>query len=258
MLLAIDAGNTNVVVGVYDGDKKRCQWRAATWAERTADEYAALLTQWLAMADLKVSDVTDVAIASVVPSSLRDLRQLAKDTFGCVPLVVGDSDVRLGIEIRLDRPAEAGADRVVNAVGAHVTYGGPLIVIDFGTATTFDVVDKDGNYCGGAIAPGINLSLEALHTATAKLPRIALDVPKLAIGRDTVSAMLSGIYWGYLGLIEGLVTRLTAEMGGKAKVIATGGLAPLFAAGTQMVHHVDSDLTLRGLVEIYRRNRKRG
>ncbi|MSP20501.1 MAG: type III pantothenate kinase [Alphaproteobacteria bacterium] len=263
MLLAIDAGNTNVVFGVFDGDKKLCQWRAATRPDRTADEYAVLLTQWLANEGLKVSAITDVAIASVVPTILRDLRHLANRTFGHKPLVIGDDGVVLGLEVRIDRPAEAGSDRLCDAVAAHATYGGPLIVIDFGTATTFNVVDDKGNYRGGAIAPGINLSLEALHQATAKLPRIAVEQPARAIGRDTISAMQSGIYWGYIGLIEGLTRRLAKEFGGKTKikmkmkmkVIATGGLAPLFANGTQVVDHVDTDLTLRGLVEIHRRNR---
>ena len=255
MLLAIDAGNTNVVLGVYDGQKKRCQWRAATWQDRTADEYSALLNQWMAAEGLNPASITDVAIASVVPRMLRDLRQLSERMFKCTPLVVGDQGVVLGLKVLIDRPAEVGADRLVNAIAAHATYGGPLIVIDFGTATTFDVVDGEGNYCGGAIAPGINLSLEALHAATSKLPHIAVEAPPRAIGRDTVSAMQSGIYWGYVGLIEGLVVRLAGELGGTVKVIATSGLAALFANGTKTVHHVDSDLTLRGLVEIYRRNR---
>jgi type III pantothenate kinase len=255
MLLAIDAGNTNVVLGIYDGDKKRCQWRAATWQERTSDEYAALLTQWLSLEGLTAASITDVAIASVVPRMLRDLRQLAERMFRCTAMVVGDPNVSIGAKVLIDRPSEVGADRLVNAVAAHSTYGGPLIVIDFGTATTFDVVDGQGNYCGGAIAPGINLSLEALHLATSKLPHIAVEAPPRAIGRDTVSAMQSGIYWGYVGLIEGLVARLSAELGGIPKVIATGGLAPLFASGTKAVQHVDADLTLRGIVEIFRRNR---
>ena len=257
MLLAIDAGNTNVVFGVFDGAKKRCQWRAATRLDRTADEYAVLLAQWMQAEGIRTSAIKDVAIASVVPKILRDLRQLAERTFGRAPLVVGEKGVQLGTEIKIDRPQEAGADRLCDAVAAHATYGGPLIVIDFGTATTFNVVDGKGAYCGGAIAPGINLSVEALHAATAKLPRIAVEAPEHAIGRDTVSAMQSGIYWGYIGLIEGLTRKLKAEFGGRAKmkVIATGGLAPLFANGTEVVDHVDSDLTLRGLVEIHRRNR---
>ena len=255
MLLAIDSGNTNVVVGVYDGGVKKCQWRAATWAQRTADEYAAFLRQWLAAEKLSPADITDVVIATVVPRTRRDLRQLAEKTFGCTPLIVGDPGVRLGIEVRIDRPGEVGADRLVNAIAAHMSHNGPLIVLDFGTATTFDVVDGDGNYCGGVIAPGINLSLEALHGATAQLPRIAVDAPSKVIGGGTVGAMQSGIYWGYIGLIEGLVARIRAEWGAELKVIATGGLAPLFAGGTSAIGEVDPDLTLRGLVEIHRRNR---
>ena len=255
MLLAIDSGNTNVVVGVYDGEVKKCQWRAATWAQRTADEYAAFLTQWLAAEGLAPADVTDVVIATVVPRTLRDLRQLAEKTFGCSPLIVGDPGVSLGIEVRLERPAEVGADRLVNAIAAHVTYGEALIVLDFGTATTFDVVDGDGNYCGGVIAPGVNLSLEALHGATAQLPRIAVDAPPRVIGGGTVGAMQSGIYWGYIGLIEGLVARIRGEWGGDLKVVATGGLASLFAGGTPMIGEVDPDLTLRGLLKVHRHNR---
>lgn len=261
MLLAIDAGNTNVVFGVFEGATKRCQWRAATRLDRTADEYAVLLAQWIQAEGIKTSAIKDVAIASVVPKILRDLRQLAERTFGHAPLVIGEQGVKLGIDVNIDRPNEAGADRLCDAVAAHTAYGGPLIVIDFGTATTFNVVDRKGNYCGGAIAPGINLSVEALHAATAKLPRIAVEAPERAIGRDTVSAMQSGIYWGYIGLIEGMTRKLKAEFAGsrksgaKMKVIATGGLAPLFANGTEVVDHVDGDLTLRGLVEIHRRNR---
>ncbi|MBY0429697.1 MAG: type III pantothenate kinase, partial [Rhodospirillales bacterium] len=174
--------------------------------------------------------------------------------FGCEPLVVGDDNVRLGLNILLDRPEEVGADRLVNAVAAHACYQGALLVIDFGTATTFDVVDGQGNYCGGAIAPGINLSLEALHTAAAKLPRVAIGRPKTVIGKATVPAMQAGIYWGYVGLIEGLVQRMKQEFGAPMTVIATGGLAPLFAEATNAIDHLDPDLTLRGLLEIHRRN----
>jgi len=255
VLLAIDAGNTNVVFGVYDGDKQRHQWRAATRLDRTSDEYAALLTQWLALADLTPGSIQSVVICSVVPRLLRDLRRLSEKVFKSRPMVVGEEGVRLGIEVRY-RSDEIGADRLADAIAAHATYKGPLIVIDFGTATTFNVVDDKGNYVGGAIAPGVNLTLEALHAATAKLPRIAVEEPKRAIELDTVSAMNSGIYWGYIGLIEGLTARIAAEFGGatKMKVVATGGLAPLFAHGTKVVDHVDPDLTLRGLVEIFRRN----
>ncbi len=255
MLLTIDAGNTNVVFGLFEGDTKRCQWRAATRTDRTADEYAALLTQWLTLEGLTPSSIKNVVIASVVPRLLRDLRLLSEKVFRCRPMVVGEEGIALGIEVKY-RKDEIGSDRLADAIAAHVTYKGPLIVIDFGTATTFNVVDENGNYCGGAIAPGVNLTLEALHAAAAKLPRITIEEPKRTIGLDTVSAMNSGIYWGYIGLIEGLTARIKAELGltSKIKVVATGGLAPLFAHGTKVVDHVDPDLTLRGLVEIFRRN----
>jgi type III pantothenate kinase len=254
MLLAIDAGNTNIVFGIYDGDALRCHWRAATSPARTADEYAALLAQWMTAEGLQATLLSGAIIASVVPRALSDLRHLV-ERLGHTPLVVGDPQVRLDIEVRIDRPAEVGADRLVNAVAAHSAYGGPLIVLDFGTATTFDVVDGDGNYCGGVIAPGIKLSLEALHTATAKLPRIGIEKPEHVVGRGTVGAMRSGIYWGYVGLIEGIVARIQAEEGGERPVVATGGLAPLFAGGTDLITHVEPELTLRGLREIWERNR---
>jgi type III pantothenate kinase len=183
------------------------------------------------------------------------LKQLCRRYFKCDPLVVGEENVKLGLNILLDRPEEVGADRLVNAVAAHKRYHGPLIVIDFGTATTFDVVDDKGNYLGGAIAPGINLSLEALHTAAAKLPRVAIGRPKQVIGKATVPAMQSGIFWGYVGLIEGLTQRISTEYGGEMKVIATGGLAPMFADATSTIQHLDPDLTLFGLLEINRRNK---
>ena len=185
---------------------------------------------------------------------LFNLKTLCRKYFKVDPLVVGDAEVDLGIQVFLDRPEEVGADRLVNAIAAHEVYKGPLIVIDFGTATTFDVVDEDGNYCGGAIAPGINLSLEALHMAAAKLPRVAIGKPDKAIGKGTTTAMQSGIFWGYIGMIEGLTQRMKEEFGAEMTVIATGGLATLFAESTDVIQHSDSDLTLRGLLAIHKRN----
>ncbi|MBI2236732.1 MAG: type III pantothenate kinase [Magnetospirillum sp.] len=254
MLLAIDSGNTNIVFAVFDGEQVRGEWRASTDTERTADELGVWLTQLLSIAGLERKAVTAAIVASVVPAMVFSLKTLCRRYFACEPLVVGDEGVELGIEVRLDRPEEVGADRLVNAVAAHKCYQGPLIVIDFGTATTFDVVDSEGNYCGGAIAPGINLSLEALHMAAAKLPRVAIGRPKQVIGKATVPAMQSGIFWGYVGLIEGLVMRIKAEFGAEMLVVATGGLAPLFAEATKDIDHLDADLTLRGLLEIHRRN----
>jgi type III pantothenate kinase len=255
MLLAIDSGNTNIVFALFDSETLRGEWRSSTDTNRTADEFGVWLTQLMAMEAIERNQVTDCIIASVVPAVMFTLKQLCRRYFGREALVVGDEGVKLGLNVLLDRPEEVGADRLVNAVAAHQFYQGPLIVIDFGTATTFDVVDRNGDYCGGAIAPGINLSLEALHAAAAKLPRVAIGRPKSVIGKATVPAMRSGIYWGYVGLIEGLVKRITLEFGEEMIVVATGGLAPLFAEATDVIDHLQSDLTLRGLLEIYRRNR---
>ncbi len=255
MLLAIDSGNTNTVFAVFEGERLVSLWRAATEADRTADEYAVWLSQLMGLESLAAGEIADAIIATVVPQTLFNLRLLCRRYFGCEPVVVGEG-VELGIGVRINRPNEVGADRLVNAVAAHATYGVALIVVDFGTATTFDVVDGDGNYAGGVIAPGVNLSLEALHQAAAQLPRIAVEKPKSVIGGGTIPAMQSGVYWGYVGLIEGLIARIRDEFGSAMKVVATGGLAPLFATGTKVIDHVDADLTVRGLCEIHRRNRE--
>ncbi|MBI4969757.1 MAG: type III pantothenate kinase [Rhodospirillales bacterium] len=255
MLLAIDSGNTNIVFAVFDGDKVKGEWRASSTTNRTADELGVWLTQLMSLEGIDRKAVDAAIIATVVPAVLFSLKTLCRRYFGADPLVVGEEGVALGLNILLDRPEEVGADRLVNAVAAHQRYQGPLIVIDFGTATTFDVVDAEGNYCGGAIAPGINLSLEALHMAAAKLPRVAIGRPRQVIGKATVPAMRSGVYWGYVGLIEGLVKRIQEEFGAPMTVVATGGLAPLFAESTSVIQHLDTDLTLRGLLEIHRRNR---
>ncbi|GAA0568373.1 type III pantothenate kinase [Caenispirillum bisanense] len=256
MLLAIDSGNTNTVFSVFDGDEVKGEWRASTATDRTADEYGVWLTLLLGTAGITPADIKAAIIATVVPANVFTLKSVCRRYFDCEPLVIGEPGVDLGLTIRLDRPEEVGADRLVNAVAAHARYPGPLIVIDFGTATTFDVVAANGDYLGGAIAPGINLSLEALHMAAAKLPRIAVGRPKSVIGKSTVPAMKSGVYWGYVGLIEGLVRRICDEMGAAMTVVATGGLAPLFMEATDAIHHLDQDLTLRGLLEIHRRNVK--
>lgn len=254
MLLAIDSGNTNIVFAVYDGETVRGEWRSSTRSDRTADEYGVWLSQLMALEGMDRSDVTSAILATVVPANVFTLKTLCRRYFGTEPLVVGEPGVNLGLEIRMDRPEEVGADRLVNAVAAHAKYKGALIIIDFGTATTFDVVDDGGNYLGGCICPGINLSLEALHMAAAQLPRVAVGRPAHVIGKATVPAMRSGIYWGYVGLIEGLVRRICEEYGGPMTVVATGGLAPLFSEATDAIHHLDQDLTLRGLLEIHRRN----
>ncbi len=190
----------------------------------------------------------------MVPTALFPLKTLCRTYFGTNPLVIGDESVEIGIDVLLDQPQDIGADRLVNAVSAHQKYGGPLIVIDFGTATTFDVIDSDGNYAGGIITPGVNLSLEALHLAAAKLPRVAIIRPDQVIGKGTVKAMQSGIYWGYLSMLEGMVKRIKEEFGINMRVIATGGLAPLFSESTELIECADSDLTLRGLFTIYQLN----
>ncbi|MCA0200072.1 MAG: type III pantothenate kinase [Proteobacteria bacterium] len=256
MLLAIDCGNTNVVFAVYDGDTLLGQWRAATKTDRTSDEYGIWLTQLVERDGIKITAIKHAIVASVVPSKNFDLKRLCQKYFGVEPKFIGDANVDLGPAPKVDNPKEVGADRVINAVAAHATYGGPLIVIDFGTATTFDVVDMSGAYCGGCISPGINLSMEALHMATALLPRLQVRNPGQApvVGTNTVAQMNAGVFWGYIGLIEGLVARIQAERGGNHKVVATGGLAPLFAEATKVIEHIDADLTLRGLVAVHKRN----
>lgn len=257
MLLAIDIGNTNTVFAVFDGGELRGRWRSVTKDERTADEYGVWLIQLLGIQGLSPADITGCVIATVVPQALFNLRLLCRRYFHADALVVGDPDVDLGIAVRVDRPKAVGADRLVNALAAHRSYGGDLIVIDFGTATTFDIVGADGAYEGGVIAPGVSLSLEALHLAAASLPRIAIERPAHVVGTDTIPAMQSGVYWGYVGLIEGLVRRIEAERGRKMTVVATGGLAELFRHGTDVFDHVDGDITIRGLIDIYERNRPR-
>jgi len=256
MLLAIDAGNTNIVFAVYDGKEVRAEWRAVTETTRTADEYAVLLQPLLQFNGLSFADLDAAIIATVVPAALFDLRSFCRRYLKCEPLVVGDEDVELGIEVHTDRPAAVGADRVVNAIAAHERYKGALIVVDFGTATTFDVVSAEGNYEGGVIAPGVNISAEALHKAAAMLPRVAVRRTQSVIGKDTVPAMQSGLYWGYMGLIEGLVTRIKNEYGEPMTVIGTGGLAGPFHKQTSAIDHLDPDLTIRGLVLIHERNAK--
>jgi type III pantothenate kinase len=254
MLLVIDAGNTNIVFAVHDGKDVRAEWRAVTETTRTADEYAVLLSPLLALNGLTFDDLDSAIIATVVPATLFDLRLLCRRYLKCEPLVVGDPNLDLGIEIHIDRPEAVGADRLVNTVAAHERYKGALIVVDFGTATTFDIVSANGDYEGGVIAPGANLSAEALHKGAAMLPRVAIQRTQSVIGKDTVPAMQSGLFWGYIGLIEGLVARIKDEYGEPMTVIGTGGLANLFHKQTTVIDHLDPDLTIRGLVMIHARN----
>jgi type III pantothenate kinase len=253
MLLVVDAGNTNVVFAVHDGESWRGIWRIATEPQRTSDEYAVWLLALFQHSGLKPADVERAVIGTVVPAALYHLRRLCRDWFAVEPLVAR-ATLDWGFDIRIDNPEEVGADRLLNSLAAHRRFGGPLVIVDFGTATTFDVVDKDGGYLGGVIAPGINLSIEALHQAAARLPRIGIGRPQAVIGRGTVAAMQSGVYWGYVGLVEGLITRIKAEYGGPLRVVATGGLAPLFSEGTTMIEVIEPDLTLDGLRLLAERN----
>ncbi len=253
MLLAIEQGNTNTLFAVHDGQGWIAQWRSATEAGRTADEYAVWLHQLFQMQHLALADIDDCVISSVVPQSLFNLRNLARRYLHVEPLVVGEN-AELGIPVRIQKPSEAGADRLVNAIGGHIRYGGPLLLVDSGTATTFDVVGRDGAFEGGVIAPGINLSMQALHSAAARLPRVAIARPEQVIGRGTVEAMQSGVFWGYVGLIEGLIARIKAEYRASLTVVATGGVASLFEGATNAIDAFDPHLTLRGLLEIVRRN----
>lgn len=257
MLLAINANNTNTVFSVWEGEQLKGAWRAATDARRTADEYVVWFDHLLSLEGLARRALDGAIIASVVPEANFNLVTLCRRYCNAEPLVVGEPGVALGAKALVDRPEEVGADRLVNTVAAHDRFATPLIVVDFGTATTFDIVDKDGNYCGGVIAPGINLSLTALHMAAAKLPSVRIRRTDHVIGKDTVSCMQSGLYWGYVGLVEGLVARIRQEFGEKMGVIATGGLAPLFDGATPIIEQIDPNLTLWGLRLIYERNRKR-
>jgi type III pantothenate kinase len=253
MLLAINVNNTNVKFGVIDGDKIVGEWRQHTSAMRTADEHAVWLFQLMAMAGIDPKAITDAIIGSVVPQATFNIRRLCTRYFDCEPLVLGESNVVYGIKVK---GQGAGADRICNTVGASVLFPKtPVVVVDFGTATTFDVVDEEGSYCGGAIAPGINLSIEALVNATAQLPRIVVEKPKQVIGTNTVACMHSGVFWGYVGLIEGIVARIKAEFGKPMKVISTGGLAPVFDGSTSVIEQIVPDITARGLVEIFRRSK---
>jgi type III pantothenate kinase len=249
MLLAIDAGNTNVVFALVEDGAIRARWRIATDPRRTADEYAVWLNQLLELEGLQRADVDAVILGTVVPRALHNLSVLSSKYFNVEPLVAGQGAAAWPIALDVDEPQSVGADRALNAMAGHAGHPGDLIIIDFGTATTFDVVDFNGAYKGGIIAPGINLSLDALVAAAAKLPRIAIVAPAdtNVIGRTTESQMLTGIYWGYVAMIEGLVGRLKKEIGRPARVIATGGLAPLFERHGKMFDAVEPDLTIQGL-----------
>jgi type III pantothenate kinase len=256
MLLAIDAGNTNVVFALFDGRTIKGRWRIATDPRRTGDEYAVWLMQLLQIRGVERKAIDRIIISTVVPRALHNLEVLAQNYFQIQPLIAGQGAAAYGIEIDVDEPRSLGSDRAVNAVAAHAKYQGDLIVIDFGTATTFDVIDFNGAYKGGIIAPGLNLSLDALVGNTAKLPRIAIEVPRgtSVIGRNTEDQMLIGVFWGYVAMMEGLIARTRAEIGRPAKVVATGGLAVLFDEASTIFDIVDADLTLEGLAILAERS----
>ncbi|WP_374015895.1 type III pantothenate kinase [Paenibacillus thiaminolyticus] len=256
MILVIDIGNTNIVLGVYEGDKLLHNWRLSTSRQSTTDEYGVMIYNLFTMTKLSVKDIEGVILSSVVPPIMHTMEMLCKKYLNKVPLIVGPG-VKTGLNIRIENPREVGADRIVNAVAAIELYGGlkPLVVVDFGTATTFDVIDIKGNYIGGAIVPGIGISTEALYQRAAKLPRIELTKPKSVIGRNTVHSMQAGIIFGYAGQVDGIVDRITNELGAEPTVIATGGMAELIASESRTIDTTNPLLTLEGLRLIYNRNK---
>lgn len=254
MLLAVDIGNTSITLGVFDGDKLRATWHMATGFHRMSDEYAALLFNLLRQQGLDTTDIRAVAMCSVVPPLISTFEELFKRYFNIEPLVVGVG-VKSGVRIRMGNPREVGADRIADAAAARHLYGEPIIIIDLGTATTFGIISKEGDYIGGIIATGIATAAEALFTRTAQLPRVELAPPKNVIGSNTVTAMQSGIIYGYASLVEGMIGRIHKELGVKAKVVATGGYAGLIARETKAIDVVNPDLTLIGLRLIYEMNK---
>ncbi len=255
MLLCIDCGNTNTVFSVWDGQRFAATFRTSTEHQRTADQYYVWFSTLMAHRGVQIA-VDEVIISSTVPRVVFNLRVLADRYFNCRPLVVGKPECLLPTPPRVDHPAQVGPDRLVNTAGAFDRHGGNLVVVDFGTATTFDVCAEDGAYVGGVIAPGVNLSLEALHMAAAALPHIDISKPAAVIGTNTVACMQSGVFWGYIGLVREISTRIRAEYGRPMKIIGTGGLAPLFATGDVLFDQIEDDLTMHGLTVIHRYNKE--
>lgn len=253
MMLAIDVGNTNTVIGVFEGRDLLAHWRLATRREATSDEYGILLKSLLDLAGLPFLRIIGLIISCVVPPLQGPLAEMCQKFFGIKPFEVGPG-IKTGMPILYDSPRDVGADRIVNAVAAYETYGGPAIVVDFGTATTFDAISVKGEYLGGAIAPGIGIAADALFERAARLPRVEVLEPKGIIGKNTVGSIQAGLFYGYVGLVEGIVARMKQELGGEAVVVATGGLAHLIVAESKAVQHIDPFLTLTGLRILYERN----
>ena len=255
MLLAIDCGNTNTVFSIWDGERFIATWRTATEWQRTADQYYVWLSTLMKFQKIE-ADITDVIVSSTVPCVVFNLRVFADRYFGTRPYVVGKPGCVLPVDVRVDAGTAVGPDRLVNTVAGFDLFGPDLIVVDFGTATTFDVVASDGAYVGGVIAPGVNLSLEALHNAAAALPHVDITQPQLVVGTNTVACMQSGIFWGYVGLVREICARIKAERAREMRVIATGGLAPLFQQAVDLFDEYQDDLTMHGLTVIYKYNKE--